>query len=135
MARRPAQAPTDSGESGALLRGTLEVMILRTLEARGPLHGYGIARAIERASGQRLGVEEGSLYPALRRLEKRGDVDAAWKTSETGRRARYYTLSRAGRERARVATEEWAGLSEAVNRVLGIGLGRALASGVAWRPA
>ncbi|MFT3683623.1 MAG: PadR family transcriptional regulator [Phycisphaerales bacterium] len=79
-----------------LLQGTLDVMILSVLRT-GPLHGYAIARQIERSSGGELAIEEGSLYPALHRLSKRGDLDADWGTTDTGRRARFYTLSRRAR--------------------------------------
>ena len=78
-----------------LLQGTLEMLVLKTLTF-GPLHGYGIAQHIQRLSGDALHVEEGSLYPALQRMQAKGWVDSEWKQSPTGRRARYYTLSVAG---------------------------------------
>lgn len=106
------------------LSGTLEMLILRTLEGEA-LHGYGIARAIESASGARLTIEEGSLYPALHRLEKRKDIVAAWQMSPTNRRARYYSLTAQGRKRLRTTTQAWIDVSGAVNRVLGLALGGA----------
>jgi transcriptional regulator len=100
-----------------LLQGTLDVMILSVLRT-GPLHGYAIARQIERASGGELAIEEGSLYPALHRLSKRGDLDADWGVTDTGRRARFYTLSRQGQKRLTEQTSLWARVSQAVNRVI-----------------
>ncbi|MCC6428141.1 MAG: PadR family transcriptional regulator [Phycisphaerales bacterium] len=100
-----------------ILQGTLDVMILRTLE-RAETHGYGIARAIERSSGGVLAVEEGSLYPALYRMEKRGDLTHEWKTSELNRRAKFYRLTPSGRKRLVHEVEQWEKLSHAVGRVL-----------------
>lgn len=94
-------------------------MILRTL-AREERHGYAIARAIEAASGARLAIEEGSLYPALHRLEKRGDVTARWGTTDTGRRARLYTITPDGRSRLKEQTQRWMAVSGAVDAVLGL---------------
>ncbi|HZW07024.1 MAG TPA: PadR family transcriptional regulator [Phycisphaerales bacterium] len=102
-----------------LLQGTLDVMILSVLKD-GPLHGYAVARRIERASGGELAIEEGSLYPALHRLSKRGDLDAEWGETDTGRRARFYTLSRQGHKRLAEQATLWARVSAAVNSVLGL---------------
>ncbi|MCG3124228.1 MAG: hypothetical protein GIKADHBN_02680 [Phycisphaerales bacterium] len=101
-----------------ILQGTLDVMILRTLQ-RAESHGYAIARAIERGSGGVLTIEEGSLYPALYRLQKRGDLASEWRTTETGRRARFYKLTSAGRKRLVQEVDQWERLSAAVQRVLG----------------
>lgn len=101
----------------ALLQGTLEVMVLSIL-ARSEQHGYAIARAIESRSGGVLTIEEGSLYPALHRLAKRGDLAARWRESETGRRARFYSLTAAGRERLSEQTDLWDRISTAVTRVV-----------------
>jgi len=101
-----------------ILPGTLELLILRTL-AVGSMHGYGIAQHIERVSEEVLRVEEGSLYPALQRLALKGWVSAEWRTTPTKRRARYYTLTPAGRKQLR---EELAGFDRLLNgiqRVLG----------------
>jgi PadR family transcriptional regulator, regulatory protein PadR len=100
-----------------LLHGTLEVMILKTL-SWGPMHGYGIGRWIDQLSGGTLQIEEGSLYPALYRLEKKGWIDAEWGLSEKNRRAKYYTLSEAGRRELRAGAKMWTGFAQAVSRVL-----------------
>ena len=105
------------GESRELLPGTLELLVLKTLTI-GPLHGYAIQREIRRRSGEVLGVEEGSLYPALHRMEHRGLIEAEWGASESNRRAKYYSLTRAGRGELRQRTEEWQAVSGAVQRVL-----------------
>jgi transcriptional regulator len=88
-------------------QGTLALMVLKTLETLGPLHGYGIARRIEQTSGGRLAINYGTLYPALLRLEQEGHVAAEWGVSDNNRRAKYYRLTRAGRKRLEQATREW----------------------------
>ncbi|MBL8757603.1 MAG: PadR family transcriptional regulator [Phycisphaerae bacterium] len=100
-----------------VLQGTLDAMILATL-ARAPAHGYAIARSIEHGSGGLLAIEEGSLYPALRRLRQRGDIDAEWQTTATGRRGKVYRLTADGRARLREERRLWAEYSAAVERVL-----------------
>ncbi len=100
-----------------LLPGTLDMLILKTL-TMGPMHGYGIAAAIKRISDDVLTVEEGSLYPALQRLLLQGWVKAEWKTSETNRRARYYTLTSAGKEQMEKETGRLAVMMEAIWRVM-----------------
>src|SRR5688500_1121598 len=100
-----------------LLQGTLEVMVLRTLE-RGPAHGYSVARAIERASGGNLAIEEGSLYPALHRLVRRGDLVGEWTITDQNRRARVYRLTPQGRSRLVEQMSMWERMSAAVSRVL-----------------
>ena len=107
-----------------LLQGTLDVMILSVL-SNGPLHGYAVARQIERASGDELAIEEGSLYPALHRLCKRGDMDASWGETDTGRRARFYTISLQGQRRLREQVSLWRRISGAVSSVLAAGTGPA----------
>jgi transcriptional regulator len=107
-----------TSQTPELLQGTLDVMILSVVAPR-PLHGYAIARQIERASGGELAIEEGSLYPALHRLSKRGDLDADWGETDTGRRARFYTLSRQGHKRLAEQASLWQRVSAAVNNVLG----------------
>lgn len=102
----------------AHLQGTLDLLILRTL-IFGPQHGQGIARAIKEESGDVLIVEHGSLYPALQRLEERGFVDAAWGTSDNNRRARFYTLTSAGRRELTREQSEWRRIAAAIMRVLG----------------
>jgi len=88
-------------------QGTLALMILKTLEAMGPQHGYGIARRIEQTSGDRLAVNYGTLYPALLKLEQEGSVTSSWGVSENNRRARFYRLTRAGLKQLRKETGEW----------------------------
>jgi PadR family transcriptional regulator PadR len=101
----------------ALLHGALDALILKTL-ARGPSHGYAIARFIEETSGDAVLVEDGSLYPALYRLERRGWLEAEWGTSELGRRAKLYRLTDAGREQLRAETATWRRFSDGVSKVL-----------------
>lgn len=107
----------DSAHS-AHLQGTLDLLILRTLII-GPQHGQGIARAIKAESDDVLIVEHGSLYPALQRLEERGFIAAEWGTSDSNRRARFYTLTRAGRKELRREQSEWRRIASAIMRVLG----------------
>ncbi|HYM22107.1 MAG TPA: PadR family transcriptional regulator [Vicinamibacterales bacterium] len=99
------------------LQGTLDLLVLKTL-SRGPHHGYGIAADIQDISGDMLRVEEGSLYPALHRMEHLGWIRAEWDTTENNRRARMYTLSRAGEKRLAEELEKWARLTKGVGRVL-----------------
>ena len=88
-------------------QGTLALMVLKTLEALGPLHGYGIARRIEQTSGDLLSINYGTLYPALLKLEQEGYVSSVWGTSENNRKAKYYKLTRAGRKQLAKETREW----------------------------
>jgi len=100
-----------------LLQGTLDLLILRSL-GTGPNHGYGIASRIHQLSQDELRVEEGSLYPALYRLEEQGLIDSEWAPSENNRRAKFYRLTRKGRAAAQQEEESWLRLSGAVTRVL-----------------
>jgi PadR family transcriptional regulator len=100
-----------------LLQGTLDVLVLKTL-TWGPRHGYAIARWLEDTSQAALRIEEGSLYPALYRMERRGWIEASWGMSELGRRAKFYRLTSAGRVMLRQEVSEWRRLSGAVGRVL-----------------
>ncbi len=104
-------------ERTGLLQGTLTMLILKTLSA-GSMHGYEIASRIQRASGDLLKVEEGSLYPALYRIEAEGWIEAQWGASENNRRAKYYTLTRAGRRQLSVEASNWERLREAISRVM-----------------
>jgi PadR family transcriptional regulator PadR len=88
-------------------QGTLALMILKTLETLGPLHGYGIARRIEQTSGNRLVLNYGTVYPALLRLEQEGFIDSEWGVSDNNRRAKYYRLTRAGRKQIARETRQW----------------------------
>ena len=99
--------------------GSLTLMILKTLEALGPLHGYRIARRIEQISGNQLAMNQGTLYPALVKLEQAGWISAEWGTSDEGRRAKVYTLTASGRRQLTVERAQWRRFSAAVDEVLG----------------
>jgi PadR family transcriptional regulator, regulatory protein PadR len=101
----------------ALMKGTLDILILRTL-SRGALHGYGISRWIREQSGAELVVEEGALYPALRRLESRGLIRGEWAVTETGRDAKVYALTVSGEDALRVELRDWGRYVAAMGRVL-----------------
>ena len=96
----------------------LDLVVLTVLERRGPLHGYGIATAIEELSEDALRVEEGSLYPALHRMEELGWITAEWKVSETKRRARFYRVTKAGKKQLLSESERWSNFSGGVSRIL-----------------
>src|SRR3954447_3970 len=100
-----------------LLHGTLETLMLKTL-AHGRLHGYAIARWLEERTGDVLQIEDGSLYPALYRMEQRGWIHADWGTSELGRKAKFYAMTPAGRKRLAASTTEWSRFSAAISKVL-----------------
>jgi PadR family transcriptional regulator, regulatory protein PadR len=100
------------------LQGSLDLLVLKILARRAPLHGYAIMTAIENMSGEVLRVEEGSLYPALHRMEESGWIRAEWITKENGRRARVYELTSAGRKQLGEVESRWAAVTAAVNRVL-----------------
>jgi transcriptional regulator len=100
-------------------QGTLALMVLKTLEVLGPLHGYGIARRIEQISGDLLTVNQGTLYPVLLKLEQEGAIASEWDKSENNRRARFYRLTAAGRRRLRVATRAWAQTTALMDRFIG----------------
>ena len=104
-------------ESLDLLQGTLDLLVLRTLEP-GAMHGWGIAQRIQQVSDDVLRVNQGSLYPALYRLEREGWIEADWGASENNRRARFYRLTRAGRRQLEQETANWRRLAEAVARIL-----------------
>jgi PadR family transcriptional regulator PadR len=106
-----------STDSKDLLQGTLAILILKTLLG-GPTHGYGVARWIEATTGDVLRIEEGSLYPALRRVEDRGWVTSEWGLSENNRRARFYSITAAGRAHLRDEAASWMRYASAVTRVL-----------------
>ena len=101
-----------------VLQGTLDLMVLKTLEQMGPLHGYGIARRIEQVSGDTVSLNQGTIYPALLRLEQRAWVKSEWGTSETGRRAKFYRLSRSGRKQIEQETENWERVAATMARFL-----------------
>lgn len=107
----------DDASRSELLQGTLDLLILRTL-ALGPQHGWGISQRIEQVSRDVLRVHQGSLYPALHRLERKGWIEASWGASENNRRAKFYHLTPAGERQLERETETWERLSRAVTRVL-----------------
>jgi PadR family transcriptional regulator PadR len=100
------------------LKGSLPLLVLKLLARRGPLHGYGIATQIESMSDEMLRVEEGSLYPALHRLEEASGIKARWTTTETGRRARVYEITAGGRKLLESEEEHWKAVTAAVGKVL-----------------
>ena len=105
-------------ETRELLPGTLDMLILKVL-SRGDMHGYGIVSAIQRASDDVLGVVEGALYPALHRLEVRGWVRSKWGTSDNNRRARFYSLTRAGKKQLQREADDWNRMAAIMSRLLG----------------
>lgn len=105
-------------DKAELLQGTLDLMVLKTLEAMGPLHGYGIARRIEQVSENLLHLNQGTLYPALLRLKQKGWIGSKWGVSENNRRARFYFLTKAGQKQLGSETESWERMVEIMGRVL-----------------
>jgi transcriptional regulator len=103
-----------------VLQGTLDLMVLKTLEAMGPLHGYGIARRIEQVSDNGLSLNQGTIYPALLRLQQRGWIKAEWGLSETKRRAKFYSLTRIGRKQMTQETENWERIAGTMARFLAV---------------
>jgi len=102
-----------------VLQGTLDLMVLKTLDTLGSMHGYGIAQRIQQASSQMLQLNQGTLYPALLRLEQKGWISATWGTSDNNRRAKYYSLTRAGRRQLAREAEDWRRVVDVMGRVLG----------------
>ena len=107
-----------AGEPGELLQGTLEMMVLKTLSLE-PMHGWGIAQRIQQMSKDVFLVSQGSLYPALIRMKRRGRLTTSWRVTKNGRRARYYELTAAGRKQLGVEQESWQRMAAAVNWVMG----------------
>ena len=106
------------GDKADVWQGTLALMVLKTLETMGPLHGYGIARRIEQTSQDLLSLNYGTLYPALLKLEQEGYISSAWGVSDNNRRARFYTLTRAGRKQLAAEAREWQLTTENLARFL-----------------
>lgn len=104
---------------GEILQGTLDLIVLQTLHALGPLHGYGIAQRVKQVSEDLLKLNQGTLYPALLRLEQRGWISSRWGTSENNRKARFYSLTRAGRKQLLAETESWERMTALMARLLG----------------
>ena len=101
-----------------VLQGTLDLLVLKTLETMGPMHGWGIARRLEQVSDNLLQMNQGTVYPALLRLEQAGWIQSEWGISENKRRARFYSITRAGRRRLQVEQENWDRMSAMIARVL-----------------
>ncbi len=107
-----------SESKSEILQGTLDLMVLKTLAAMGPLHGYGIARRIERISEEALQINQGTIYASLVRLLQRGWISATWGASENNRKAKFYSLTRAGRKRLAAEADNWERISGVIGRVL-----------------
>ena len=110
---------SDHTDKTDVLQGTLILLVLRTLEALGPLHGYGIARRIEQISKDVLQLNQGTLYPALLRMEQEGWISSKWGASEKNRKAKFYSITAAGRRRLAKETEDWRRMSSTIERFLG----------------
>jgi len=108
-------------EKADVWQGTLALMVLKTLESMGPLHGYGIARRIEQTSGDKLSLNYGTLYPALLKLEQEGYVSSEWGVSDNNRKAKYYKLTRAGRKKLENEAREWKETTDILARFLSPG--------------
>jgi len=106
------------GDKTDVWQGTLALMVLKTIESLGPLHGYGIARRIEQTSGNKLSLNYGTLYPALLKLEQEGSIRSEWGLSENNRKAKFYTLTRAGRRQLERETRDWAETTAILARFL-----------------
>src|SRR6202047_762657 len=111
--RKPAET-----KRSEVLQGTLDLMILKTLHALGPLHGFGIARRIEQVSEEVLQLNEGTVYTSLLRLQQRGWIDSDWGTSDNNRKAKFYSITRRGRTQLTRETEDWERISGVIGRVL-----------------
>lgn len=106
-----------SNEKTDVLQGTLDLIVLKTLDSMGPMHGYGIAQRLLQVSEQALQLNQGTLYPALLRLEQSGWIESEWGRSESNRKAKFYTITAAGREQLRVETESWEKMAGIIARV------------------
>jgi PadR family transcriptional regulator len=107
-----------AGDKSEILQGTLDLMVLKTLDAMGPLHGYGIARRLEQISDDILLLNQGTIYASLARLVQRGWISASWGVSQNNRKARFYSITRAGRKQLAAETQNWKRISGAIGRVL-----------------
>jgi PadR family transcriptional regulator PadR len=101
-----------------VLQGTLDVLVLKTVDSMGPIHGFGIAQRIQQISDDLLHLNQGTLYPALLRLQQRGWITSEWGVSDTNRKAKYYSLTRSGRKQLQEETANWDRMSAVINRVL-----------------
>ena len=114
------ETQTGMKEKTDVLQGTLALMVLKTLDVLGPLHGYGIARRIEQISGDLLSVNQGTLYPVLLKLEQEGSIASAWGASENNRRARFYRLTRSGRKQLQAEARGWAQTAAIMGRFFAV---------------
>jgi PadR family transcriptional regulator len=105
-------------KTSEVLQGTLDLMVLKTLHALGPLHGFGIARRLEQVSRDVLQLNEGTVYTALLRLQQQGWIAAEWGTSENNRKAKFYSITRRGQKQLEIETKNWARISDVIGRVL-----------------
>ena len=110
--------PGDADGKSAILQGTLDLMVLKTLDAMGPMHGFGIARRIEQVGEDALQVNQGTIYLCLVRLVQKGWISAAWGTSENNRKAKFYTITRSGRRQLVAETEDWQRVAGVIGRLL-----------------
>jgi PadR family transcriptional regulator, regulatory protein PadR len=109
-----------SDDRSDILQGTLDLMVLKTLDAMGPMHGYGIARRIEQISEDALRVNQGTIYLCLIRLVQKGWIEASWGTSENNRKAKFYAISKAGKKRLAAEAREWERIAGVMDRVLSL---------------
>lgn len=109
-----------AGDRSEILQGTLDLMVLKTLEVMGPLHGYGIARRIEQLSEEALRINQGTIYASLVRLMQRGWITGAWGTSDNNRKARFYSITKSGRKQLNTEAQNWERISGVIGRVLRI---------------
>jgi PadR family transcriptional regulator PadR len=107
-----------AGDKSDILQGTLDLMVLKTLDAMGPLHGYGIARRIEQISEEALQINQGTIYASLVRLIHKGWIAGAWGTSDNNRKAKFYSITRTGRRQLHAETQNWERISGVIGRVL-----------------
>jgi PadR family transcriptional regulator, regulatory protein PadR len=107
-----------AGDKSEILQGTLDLMVLKTLAAMGPLHGYGIARRIEQVSEEALRINQGTIYASLVRLMQRRWISGAWGTSDNNRKAKFYSITKAGREKLNTEAKNWERISGVIGRVL-----------------
>ena len=110
--------PQHMSDKSDILQGTLDLMVLKTLDAMGPLHGYGIARRIEQVSEDVLQLNQGTIYASLLRLQQRRWISASWGTSENNRRAKYYALTKAGRKQLAAEADKWERMAGVIGRLL-----------------
>ena len=113
-------SPFRADDKSDILQGTLDLMVMKTLDAMGPLHGYGIARRIEQVSEDALQINQGTIYASLVRLMQRGWIGAEWGASENNRKAKFYSLTKAGKRQLSAETENWERISGIIGRVMAL---------------